>query len=101
LIFDTSKYSRKYQNIQKAPEISVVIGWEDERTVQYQGIASLLSGDELTRLKKVYFAKSDYAAGWEKEDTVYFKVEPVWIRYSDLNTDPYSITVFDDFRPSQ
>jgi len=100
LIFDTNKNSRKFQNIQKSPEVSVVIGWEDEITVQYQGIAPLLAGDELTRLRQIYFAKSAYAAGWEKADTVYFKVEPVWVRFSDLNTDPYSITVFDDFPQS-
>jgi nitroimidazol reductase NimA-like FMN-containing flavoprotein (pyridoxamine 5'-phosphate oxidase superfamily) len=95
LIFDTDKASRKFQNIQKSPKVSLVIGWEDERTVQYEGIATLLSGDELERLKKAYFAKSAYAEQWQKEGTAYFKVEPVWIRFSDLNTTPYDITVFD------
>lgn len=95
LIFDTLRTSRKFQNIMKAPEVSFVIGWENERTVQYEGIATLLSGEELTRLKEVYFAKSEYAKQWETEDTVYFKVEPVWVRFSDLNINPPAITGFD------
>jgi uncharacterized protein YhbP (UPF0306 family) len=95
LIFDTNKNSRKFQNIHRSPKVSLVIGWENERTVQYEGIATLLTGDELARLKGVYFAKSAYAEQWQNEGTVYFKVEPVWIRFSDLNTTPYDITVFD------
>lgn len=94
LIFDTSKNSRKFKNIQQSPEVSFVIGWEDERTIQYEGIATLLSeGEELERLKKAYFTKSPIAKQWEGvEGSVYFKVEPVWLRYTDLNTNPWSIT---------
>ncbi len=93
LIFDTNKNSRKFKNIQKSPEVSLVIGWEDEQTVQYEGIATLLpEGEELERLKKIYFAKSAEAQKWEgKKDMVYFKVEPKWVRYTNLNFDPWEI----------
>jgi nitroimidazol reductase NimA-like FMN-containing flavoprotein (pyridoxamine 5'-phosphate oxidase superfamily) len=94
LIFDTNKNSRKFKNLQKAQEVSLVIGWEDERTVQYEGIATLLSeGEELERLKRSYFDKSPGAKKWEnKKDSVYFKVEPKWVRYTDLNFEPWQIT---------
>jgi len=95
LIFDTLDTSRKYINLMESPEVSLVIGWEDEKTVQYEGRAKLLTGNELERLKKVYYEKSSYAKKWQKPGTVYFKVDPVWVRYSDLNTNPYSITEFD------
>lgn len=93
LIFDTNKVSRKFRNIQNSPEVSLVIGWENEQTVQYEGIATLLSeGEELERLKKAYFKKSPEAQKWEsKEGMVYFKVEPKWVRYTDLNFDPWEI----------
>jgi len=95
IIFDTNKNSRKFKNIQKSPKVSLVIGWENERTVQYEGIATLLAGEELERLKKIYFQKSPEAQKWEDvEDSVYFKVEPVWIRYTDLNVTPWNVTVF-------
>jgi len=97
LIFDTNRASRKFKNLQKSPKVSLVIGWEDERTVQYEGVATLLEdGPELDRLKQAYFKKSPDAQKWETtEGNVYFKVEPVWIRFTDLNTTPWSITVFD------
>ena len=97
LIFDTNQNSRKFKNLQKSSKVSFVIGWENERTVQYEGNATLLQNDaELERLKQVYFKKSPQAQEWEdRKDSVYFKVEPVWVRYTDLNTNPWDITVFD------
>jgi uncharacterized pyridoxamine 5'-phosphate oxidase family protein len=97
LIFDTNRNSRKFKNIQKSHKVSLVIGWEDEKTVQYEGIATLLKvGPELEHLKHAYFTKSPGAQKWEHtEGNVYFKVEPVWIRFTDLNTTPWNITIFD------
>lgn len=97
LIFDTNRESRKFKNLQKSSKVSFVIGWEDERTVQYEGNATLLeNGPELERLKFAYFKKSPGAQKWEtSEGNTYFKVEPTWIRFTDLNTSPWSISVFD------
>lgn len=96
IIFDTNNGSRKFKNIQNNPKVSLVVGWEDERTVQYEGIATLLqAGPELDRLKQAYFKKSPDAQKWENtEGNVYFKVEPKWIRFTDLNTDPWAISEF-------
>lgn len=94
-IFDTSDSSRKFQNIQKSPKVSVVIGWDEQenKTVQYQGMAELLDGEELEHLKKAYFAKSPEAAKWQDtEGNVYIKVTPKWVRMTDLNTDPWTIS---------
>jgi general stress protein 26 len=59
LIFDTNRDSRKFQNIQKDPRVSVVIGWDEDvnKTVQYQGIAEEAKGEELSRLKKYILPK--------------------------------------------
>lgn len=97
IIFDTDRNSRKCKNILQSPKVSLVIGWEDEKTVQYEGIATLLEpGHELQHLKAVYFKKSPEAQKWEStEGNVYFKVEPTWIRFTDLNVTPWDITVFD------
>ncbi len=98
LIFDTNRDSRKFQNIQKDPRVSVVIGWDEDvnKTVQYQGIAEEAKGEELSRLKKVYFTKSPDAQKWENtEGNVYVKVTPKWVRMTDLNTEPWTISVFE------
>jgi general stress protein 26 len=100
IVFDTNNSSRKYQNILKNPKVSLVIGWENEGTVQYEGSAILLKdGDELEQLKQAYFQKNPEAQKWETtEGNVYFKVEPVWIRYTDLNVNPWDIAVFNNFK---
>lgn len=74
-----------------------MIGWENERTVQYEGNATMLEhGPELDRLKSAYFKKNPEAQKWEStEGNIYFKVEPVWVRYTDLTTTPWDITAFD------
>jgi nitroimidazol reductase NimA-like FMN-containing flavoprotein (pyridoxamine 5'-phosphate oxidase superfamily) len=98
LIFDTNDTSRKFKNILKSPKVSLVIGWEEEvnKTVQYEGTAELLEGEELKRLKQVYFAKNPEAQKWENPlGNVYVKVTPKWIRFSDLNQNPWDVSVFD------
>jgi uncharacterized pyridoxamine 5'-phosphate oxidase family protein len=88
IIFDTVSTSRKYQNLIKNPSIAFVIGWDDEQTVQYEGIAKIPDTNELDGLLKIYFEV--FPDGRERKenwkDIVYFYVEPKWIRYSDFRT---------------
>ncbi|HEY4326463.1 MAG TPA: pyridoxamine 5'-phosphate oxidase family protein [Mucilaginibacter sp.] len=87
IIFDTVKTSRKHRNILQNPQVAVVIGWDNETTVQYEGIATELAGEEAVRFKEIYFAV--YPDGRERAETwpglVYFKITPNWIRYSNFN----------------
>ncbi|BAU55466.1 pyridoxamine 5'-phosphate oxidase family protein [Mucilaginibacter gotjawali] len=87
IVFDTVKTSRKYQNLLHNPNVAIVIGWDNETTVQYEGIATELSGDDAGRYKEIYF--SVYPDGRERAVTwphiVHFKVIPKWIRYSNFN----------------
>jgi uncharacterized pyridoxamine 5'-phosphate oxidase family protein len=93
LIFDTVATSRKYKNLLKNPTIAFVIGWENETTIQYEGVAKVLSKDDA--LLETYFEK--FPEGRERKSTwkdiVYFVVEPKWIRYSDFN-EPQKIEEF-------
>jgi general stress protein 26 len=86
LFFDTISDSRKYQNLILNPHLSFVIGWDDEQTVQYEGIASIPTGSELNRLLEIYF--QTFPDGIERKENwkniAYFCVEPKWIRYSDF-----------------
>ena len=86
LIFDTVKSSRKYPNLKKNPRVAWVIGCTTEVTVQYEGVAEELAGEELTKYKKTYFAK--FTDGPERESwpgITYFVVRPKWVRYCDYN----------------
>src|ERR1700748_2741100 len=56
IVFDTLDTSRKYRNLTSNPKASVVVGWEGEKTVQFEGEAFLPEGEDLERYKKIYFA---------------------------------------------
>ncbi len=87
IIFDTVTDSRKYGNILLNPNISFVIGWDNERTVQYEGLAKIPEKNELQGLLQTYF-KAFPDGVFRKENwknITYICVEPKWIRYSDFN----------------
>ncbi|HEX6767303.1 MAG TPA: pyridoxamine 5'-phosphate oxidase family protein [Polyangiaceae bacterium] len=90
LFFDTLESSRKCRNLRHDPRIAFVIGWDDARTVQLEGIADEPTGSDLERLKALYFAR--FPDGVERARTsnvVYFRVRPTWARYSDFRgTEP-------------
>jgi hypothetical protein len=89
IIFDTLDSTRKYRNLTSNANASVVIGWEGEKTVQFEGEAFLPKGEELQRYKEVYFAKwPDGPSRQSWPGLVYFVVRPRWIRYSDFDQRP-------------
>lgn len=92
LIFDTSSSARKYKNLKQNGDVAFVIGWDENITVQYEGVAAELIGNDLKKYKEEYFAKNPDARRWETEEGIrYFKVVPLWIRYSDLNKNPWEV----------
>lgn len=92
LIFDAFENSRKAQNIKQNNQVAFVIGWDEDITVQYEGEAFELRDDEFEKYQKIYLAKNPAVAKWEKVNGIkFFKVVPKWIRYSDLNVDPWDV----------
>ena len=89
IIFDTTKSTRKYSNLIVRPQCSLVIGWEAEQTLQYEGRAEELQPPDLARYQEIYFqAWPDGPARLTWPDIVYFIVRPLWVRYSDFAQDP-------------
>ena len=88
LLFDTVTQSRKHQNLLKNPRVAFVIGWEHERTVQYEGIAEELEGAELEKYKGIYAKKYPDSTGRDKwAELTYFVTRPTWVRYGDYTPD--------------
>jgi hypothetical protein len=98
LVFDTLASSRKARNLRRTANIAFVLGgWlaGEEQTIQYEGVADEPTGDDLERLKAVYFASwpdGPTRASWP--GLVYFRVRPTWIRYSDFRCTPPTIIEF-------
>jgi len=89
IIFDTLSSTRKYRNLTANRKASLVIGWEGEKTVQYEGEAFLPEGEELEQYKEIYYAtwpEGREHASWP--GLVYFVVRPRWVRYSDYDARP-------------
>jgi hypothetical protein len=95
IIFDTLKSTRKYGNLLASPGCSLVIGWDDEQTLQYEGTAFLPSVPDLSRYQDVYFARwPECRAHREWPDIDYVIVKPTWVRYSDFRQQPPAIKEF-------
>ncbi|MGA2708658.1 MAG: pyridoxamine 5'-phosphate oxidase family protein, partial [Steroidobacteraceae bacterium] len=96
LLFDTVTQSRKHQNLVKNPRVAFVIGWEHERTVQYEGIAGIPTEAELPDVQAHYFDR--FPDGPTRETwpgLVYWRVRPIWIRYSNFSVNPPIIQEWD------
>ena len=86
IYFDTLGDTRKAVNLRRDPRISIVIGWDNERSAQLEGVACEPKGAELAALKLVYYAawpSGPARASWPA--ITWFAVTPVWIRFSDFN----------------
>jgi len=95
IVFDTLTESRKCQNLFVSQACSLVIGWDNEMTVQYEGLAEDYGKDEEGPWKDIYFRV--WPEGRERlswPGLVYFVVSPKWIRYSDFNKSPPEIVEF-------
>jgi len=83
LIFETTDATRKHANLRRDPRASFVIGGDDQRTLQYEGVADEPMGTELERLKTTFFSawpELHSHEGWP--GLTYFRVKPRWIRFS-------------------
>ena len=90
IIFDCFSYAKKYKNLKQNKNVSLVIGWDENITVQYEGLAEEVDGEEKRKYQKIYWGKNPKAERWaSKEGMTYFKVKPIWIRYSNLNKNPW------------
>jgi pyridoxine/pyridoxamine 5'-phosphate oxidase len=94
IVFDTLDTTRKCRNLRADPRIAFVIGWDEEITVQLEGIADEPTGTERDRILNAYFAVypecRDHLA-WT--GITHFRVRPTWIRYSNFNA-PQQIIEF-------
>jgi pyridoxamine 5'-phosphate oxidase-like protein len=99
IVFDTPATSRKAQNLRHNSLIAFVIGGlvsNDERTVQYEGIADEPIGPDRTRLRDLYYTV--FPDGQERlkwSGLKYIRAVPTWLRYSNYNQDPPEIREFD------
>ncbi len=92
LVFFTLQDARKCRNLRRDKRIAVVVGWENEETLQLEGIADEPRDGELGRLKEVYAASRPHTgAQMAWPGLTYFRVRPTWVRLSNYGH-PWSVT---------
>jgi hypothetical protein len=83
LLFDTVDSSRKFANLRRDPRASFVVGWENEQTLQYEGVADFPEGESLAQLKRIYFAAwPDGPLRQSWKGITYVRIHPRWLRFS-------------------
>jgi pyridoxine/pyridoxamine 5'-phosphate oxidase len=84
VVFDTLGSSRKAVNIAHRAATALVIGWENDITVQIEGEARRPQGDDLAYAKAAYFREwPDGRARENWPDIAYIVVKPRWVRYAN------------------
>ena len=95
-MFDTLGSSRKAVNIARQPAAALVIGWDDDISVQIEGDARRPQGDDLAYAKAAYFREwPDGRARENWPDIAYIVVKPRWMRYANYAGAP----VIEEFSP--
>ncbi|MGC2783825.1 MAG: pyridoxamine 5'-phosphate oxidase family protein [Roseiarcus sp.] len=96
VVFDTLASSRKAVNLKRNPAAALVIGWDDNVSLQIEGPARRPVGDDLASAKAAYFREwPDGRAREAWPDIAYVVVKPKWIRYSNYAAGP---PVVEEFR---
>jgi general stress protein 26 len=91
VVFDTLSTTRKHANLQRDPRIAVTFSGPGEMTLQYEGVAMLVSatGHEGEAYREAYYeAWPDGRERAQWENLVYWRVAPRWARYSDYDRGP-------------
>ena len=84
VVFDTLGSSRKAVNIARRPAAALVIGWENDISIQIEGVARRPQGDDLAYAKAAYFREWPDGRGRENwPDIAYIVVKPRWMRYAN------------------
>jgi pyridoxine/pyridoxamine 5'-phosphate oxidase len=90
IVLDTLSTSRKFANIARDRRVAVVVGWENEQTLQLEGVADAPEYGELDRIKQAYFEawgeEGRQRQGWP--GIAYMRIRPLWLRFSDYNLNP-------------
>ena len=89
VVFDTLASSRKAVNLARNPAAALVIGWDDNISLQIEGMARRPVGDDLVTAKAAYCGEwPDGRARENWPNIAYVVVRPKWIRYANYSGAP-------------
>lgn len=97
IIFTAHVRQRKLANLRQDARASAVIGWDDYQTLQLEGIAVVLIGQDLDDARQLFAHQVPAEYEWRRriEGLEYIRLSPGWIRYSDFRQNPASVLTVD------
>ncbi len=95
IVFDTFIKSRKFENITNNNHVALVMMPNIDASIDIEGRAEILSGDDLIKAQKAYFAKIPQARQWANQPNVaFFAVTIDWARLTDVDKKPWQIEIY-------
>jgi Pyridoxamine 5'-phosphate oxidase len=95
IVFETTTATRKIANLRHNPRVALVIGWDGDQTLQYDGLAEEPGGQALERIRACYlsvFPEKTSHQNWP--GNCYFLLRPLWIRFSNYYS-PRTVEEYD------
>jgi len=89
LVFDTLESTRKWANLVADPRVAIVVGWDDHRTLQLEGVASVIAPTDPARDLHLETYLSRFPTGRERlawPGIQHLCVRVTWLRYSDFRS---------------
>lgn len=83
IAFETTCYTRKFAHLERDPRVALVIGWEGQETLQYEGLATRPEARRRELARDIFvnaFPRKAPDEFWPGND--YFLVRPCWLRFS-------------------
>jgi uncharacterized pyridoxamine 5'-phosphate oxidase family protein len=88
IVFDTFEHTRKFANISEQSSVALVVGWDDNISVQYEGDAMKVSASDIERYQEAHLKSVPVEREFVEKGAVMFRVNPRWTRYSDFTKEP-------------
>ena len=87
MIFDTAVASRKLANLERNEKVAVVIGWQSGVSIQVEGTARIVVGEERTAYEQVYEEQWPASRVSDRSLAV-IVVNPTWLCQYDATVAP-------------
>lgn len=91
IIFGTLANTRKFKNLQQNQKVAFVVA-SGKESVQFEGEARLLEGEELERARNMHLEKNPPSKKYAFDPLQrFFEIAPRWVRYTNLETTPQEV----------
>lgn len=96
LLMNTFAPYRKYPNMVQNGRVAGVITHEHDWTLQFDGVATELHGDDALRAKEKLVAfDPGFLKFFDETKTRFFRIKPTWMRLRDYTEQPIRIVESD------